>query len=57
MSLEEVKENMMKRDKREMGRKIDPLRAVSGAWRLDTTKMEVDEVAAAIVERVEKMRN
>lgn len=56
VELSEVEENMNKRDRREMSRKIDPLRPAEGAWQLDTTDMEIDEVVEKIVERVANLR-
>jgi len=48
----EVRRALVKRDEREMTRKIDPLRPIAGAWVLDTSELTVDEVVRLIVSRV-----
>ncbi len=52
-SLEEVKKAILKRDEREIKRKIDPLRPARGAWMLDTTGLSIEEVVDTICKRVE----
>lgn len=52
LSLEEIKKAIIKRDNREMKRKIDPLRPAEGAWKLDTTDLRIEEVVDKIYERV-----
>ena len=53
VSLEEVKEAILKRDRREMTRKIDPLRPANRAWILDTSDLRIGEVVDKICRRVE----
>ncbi len=52
VEFEEVKKAIIKRDKREMNRQIDPLRPASGAWILDTTNLRIEEVVDKICRRV-----
>lgn len=37
ISLKKVEEGIIKRDTREMTRKVDPLRKAKGAWEIDTS--------------------
>ena len=55
VSLEEVKQNMLKRDKREMTRKIDPLKPAKDSKRLDTTNMSVEDVVDMICGKVKAL--
>lgn len=48
----EVREALVKRDEREMTRKIDPLKPLPDAWILDTSELAIDEVVAQIEEKV-----
>ena len=50
-----IEKNITTRDNREMTRKVDPLRPARGAWKFDTTKLEIDEVVEAIIRRVIKL--
>lgn len=50
-----IETNITTRDNREMTRKIDPLRPARGAWKFDTTKLEITEVVEAIIRRVIKL--
>ncbi len=52
VEFEEVKKAIIKRDKREMSRQIDPLRPAEGAWILDTTNLRIKEVVDKICRRV-----
>ncbi|MFC1654001.1 (d)CMP kinase [Patescibacteria group bacterium] len=51
----QVKDDLTRRDEREMNRKIDPLKPVRGAWVLDTSGMNIDEVIDTICERVKSI--
>jgi cytidylate kinase len=53
--MKSVREALLKRDRREMKRKVDPLRPAKGAWRLDTSELSIEEVVERIVERVKKL--
>jgi cytidylate kinase len=55
LSQEEVKEALVKRDKREMTRKVDPLKPVKDAWLFDTSSLTITEVVELIEERVNKL--
>lgn len=48
----EVREALVKRDNREMTRKIDPLKPLPDAWILDTSELTIDEVVAQIEKKV-----
>lgn len=51
-----VKADLMKRDRREMTRQIDPLKPVKGAWKFDTTGLPIEEVVRRIVEKVDELK-
>jgi cytidylate kinase len=55
MTFEEVKDDLTRRDEREMNREIDPLIPTKDAWQLDTTGMTIEEVVETIEERVGKL--
>jgi cytidylate kinase len=55
LPMKSVREALLKRDRREMKRKVDPLRPAKGAWRLDTSELSIEEVVERIVERVKKL--
>ncbi|OGV92655.1 cytidylate kinase [Microgenomates group bacterium RIFCSPLOWO2_01_FULL_47_10] len=55
LTKQQAKEDLMRRDEREMHRLIDPLKPVAGAWRLDTTGMKIEEVVEMIRQRVNKI--
>ncbi len=56
VSYEEVYDKLMERDKRDSGREIAPLKKARNAWILDTTGMNIDQVADIIVKRVEERK-
>ena len=56
MGLERVRKEMVKRDKREETREIDPLKPLRESWVLDTTGMGINEVVRVIVEKLEKTK-
>lgn len=55
ITLEEAEKDVRTRDKREMTRKIDPLKPVKDAWILDTTGLSIAQVVDRIVEKVGKL--
>lgn len=55
ISFEEVYKDLLKRDEIDMNRETDPLKIVEGAWKLDTTSMEIEEVVEMIVEKVKEL--
>lgn len=52
---EAVLTDLIKRDKQDMGRKVDPLRIVDGAWVLDTTGKSIEKVVAEIEQKVNRL--
>ena len=55
VSMEEVLENVVSRDRADMNRAISPLRQAPDAVVLDNSRMSVDEQMAWVMERYEKM--
>jgi cytidylate kinase len=55
VALEAVLEDLKKRDAQDMGRAVDPLQIVKGAWVLDTTGMSIEGVVEAIVKKVKDL--
>ncbi len=55
VSMEEVLENVISRDRADMNRAISPLRQAPDAVVLDNSRMSVDEQMAWFMERYEKM--
>lgn len=51
-----VKEQVVKRDTREMTREVDPLRPAEEAWMLDTTGLSVDQVVDIICQKVMSLK-
>ena len=56
VSFEVVHEDLLKRDKRDMERDVDPLQIVPGAWVIDTSTLSIEEVVNLVVLKVEKLR-
>ena len=56
VSFEEVYSQMVTRDKRDSERVIAPLMKAKNAWIIDTTGMNIDQVADIIVERVGSLK-
>jgi len=52
VTYETVLEDLKRRDNQDVGRKVDPLQVVKGAWVLDTTGMTIEGVVEKIVQRV-----
>lgn len=57
VSYEEVFNELVTRDKRDSERVIAPLMKAKNAWIIDTTGMNIDQVANIIVDRVQELRN
>lgn len=55
-TIDQVRDDLVKRDQREMTRKVTPLKPAKDAWILDTTDMEIEEVVEEIMGRVEEIR-
>ncbi len=56
VTYEEVKENLVKRDKIDSSREVSPLRKAEDAVELDTTNLSVDEELQRMIELVNKAR-
>lgn len=57
VKIEEIEEEIEKRDYRDMHRECAPLKIAEGAEILDTSDMSIDEVVQIIIDMVEKIRN
>jgi len=57
VSLEEVKENIKKRDRIDSGREASPLRIAENAIEVDTSNLTVDEEFEILVENIKKKIN
>jgi len=55
VSLEEVKEEMVKRDKIDQSRSVSPLRVASGAVVIDTTDLNQEEVVEEILKQLDQI--
>ncbi len=56
ITFEEVKENLIKRDKIDSGRKVSPLKKAEDALELDTTNLSVDEELQKMIDLVNNAR-
>lgn len=56
ITMERARDDIMKRDGRDMNRKVDPLQVVEGAWVLDTTDLTIEQVVDKIVEKANELR-
>jgi cytidylate kinase len=56
VGFEEVFRELIKRDKQDMERGVDPLKIVPEAWVIDTTDLSIDQVVDLIVAKVHVMR-
>ena len=57
VSLEEVKENIKKRDRIDSGREASPLRIAENAIEVDTSNLTVDEEFEILIENIKKKIN
>lgn len=57
VSLRKVLTELRKRDARDTSRTVDPLQVVPGAWKLDTTDLEINDVVEKILKRIRRMRD
>jgi CMP/dCMP kinase len=55
ITFEQVYQDLLERDKRDMERSVDPLQIIEGAWVLDTTQLTIEEVVELVVARAEEM--
>ena len=56
MKLEELKREILERDKRDSIRSVAPLRKAEDAMLIDTTDMTVEQVVQTISDRVRTLR-
>lgn len=56
VSFEQVYDQLVERDKRDSERTIAPLMKAKNAWILDTTGLNIDQVAELIVKRVQDLK-
>ncbi|MFA9200098.1 MAG: d(CMP) kinase [Cypionkella sp.] len=56
VSLEQIAEDIRRRDARDMGRADAPLRVAEGAWVLDTSALSREQALAAAIAAVEAIR-
>lgn len=56
VTFESVYEELVSRDKRDMERDVDPLHIVEGAWVIDTSTLDIEEVVDMIFGRVARQR-
>jgi cytidylate kinase len=54
-TFEDVYQDLIERDKRDMERAVDPLKIVDDAWVLDTTQLTIEEVVELIVAKAHEM--
>ena len=57
VTLDEVKENIEKRDMIDSGRKVSPLRKAEDAFELDTTNLTVEEELQKIIQLIKNIEN
>ncbi len=55
VSMKEVENKLIERDKLDQEREVDPLRLAEGVWYIDTTGMTIEAVVTMIRKRVEKL--
>ncbi len=56
ISIEEVKENIMQRDRIDSQREISPLKKADDAYEIDSTNLRIEEEVEKILERVNKLK-
>lgn len=56
VAYDDIYTDLLKRDRRDMERDVDPLHIVPGAWVLDTSELSIEDVVNSIVQRVKSMR-
>lgn len=53
---DQVRQDLVKRDQREMTRKVTPLKPAKDAWILDTTEIEIEDVVSKIINQVTQLQ-
>ncbi len=56
VTFEQVYQDLLDRDKLDTERAADPLKVVEGAWVLDTSNLNIDEVVELITERAKHLK-
>ncbi len=56
VTLDDIYNDLLERDKRDMERDVDPLHIVPDAWVLDTSTLTIEQVVDLIVQRVKGMQ-
>jgi cytidylate kinase len=56
ITLEEVEQEIIERDERDMTRAADPLQITPGAWVVDTTNLEIEAVVDLIVTKARELQ-
>lgn len=56
VTFQQVYDDLVERDKRDMEREIDPLHVTDDAWVIDTSDLDIDEVVELIVSRAKELR-
>lgn len=56
VEFEQIYSELLRRDRQDIQRSVDPLRVVPDAWVLDTSELSIDDAVAMIVERVKSMQ-
>lgn len=57
IEFEDVYQDLLERDERDMNRDVDPLKITPDAWVIDTSDLTINQVVKLIVAKVELMRN
>ncbi|MEP7166955.1 MAG: (d)CMP kinase [Candidatus Woesebacteria bacterium] len=56
VTFQQVHDDLLERDKRDMERDVDPLHVVSDAWVLDTSALSIEEVVQSVVTKVGELQ-
>jgi len=56
VTFEEVYKDLQERDDRDMHRAVDPLQVVEGAWVVDTSNLDIEDVVDLIVEKAKTLK-
>lgn len=56
ISFEEVYQELIERDQRDMGRATDPLKIVADAWVIDTSDLSIEQIVDVITTKVRAMQ-
>ena len=56
LSFEEIYQRLLKRDKQDTEREVDPLKIVDDAWVIDTSDLQINQVVDLVEAKVKAMR-